>query len=56
MSTSTKLPEKVLASRLHLCMLSFKKMKSELQLQIRVALAFAGIVVAIIIIEQLFLK
>jgi hypothetical protein len=37
-------------------MLSFKKVKNELQLQIRVALVFAGIVVAIIIIEQLFLK
>jgi hypothetical protein len=37
-------------------MLSFKKVKSELQLQIRVALTFAGIVVAIIIIEELFIK
>jgi hypothetical protein len=37
-------------------MLSFKKLKGELQLQLRVTLAFAGIVVAIIIIEQLFIK
>jgi hypothetical protein len=41
---------------LHLYMLSFKKVKSELQLQIRVALVFTGIVVAIVIIEQLFLR
>ncbi len=37
-------------------MIGFKKLKTELQLHIRVALVFTGIVVAIIVIEQIFLK
>jgi hypothetical protein len=37
-------------------MLSLKKMKNELQLHIKVVLALVGIIVAIVIIQELILK